>query len=55
MAFDKVYPNRKDHRKKFYGAKSFDHSCRNHGTCDYCKDNRLYKNNKRKLRAFFEL
>lgn len=47
--FDKNYPKRKDHRKKFYGAKSYDTSCRNHGSCSYCLDNRMYSSKKRLL------
>ena len=47
MSFDKQYPNRKDHRKKFYKAKAYDRSCRNHGACYYCKDNRMHHNKKR--------
>lgn len=47
MSFDKKYPNRKDHRKPFYGSKRFDHSCRNHGSCGYCKSNRTHANKKR--------
>ncbi|OMF08757.1 hypothetical protein BK127_27835 [Paenibacillus sp. FSL H7-0331] len=46
MSFDKDYPNRKDKRKKYYGAKSIDRTCRNHGSCPRCKGNRLHKYNK---------
>jgi len=42
MSFDIEYKNRKDHRKRFYGSKQFDRSCRNHGGCGYCLDNRLH-------------
>lgn len=41
MSFDKKYPNRKDHRKPFRGSKRFDHTCRNHGSCPWCRDDRL--------------
>jgi hypothetical protein len=44
MAFDKVYPNRKDWRKPHRGAKSVARSCRNHGTCPYCRKGRLHAN-----------
>lgn len=40
MSFDKRYPNRKDRRKPYKGSKAFDRSCRNHGGCGYCVDNR---------------
>lgn len=48
MSFDKYYPKRKDKRKQYRGAKSFDRSCRNHGNCSYCMSNRQH-NNKKKL------
>ena len=41
MSFDKYFPNRKDHRKQYRGAKRFDRTCRNHGSCGYCRNNRL--------------
>jgi len=34
-------------RKAYTKSKAFDKSCRNGGTCPYCKGNRLYKNRKR--------
>lgn len=45
--FDNQYKNRKDKRKRYYGAKFFDRSCRNHGSCSYCKDSRLHSSRKR--------
>ena len=48
MAFDKSYPNRKDHRSEYFGSKRFDKSCRNHGSCGYCQSNRTHKNIRRK-------
>lgn len=47
MPLDKAIEHGKEHRKIYYGAKSIDRTCRNHGTCEYCKSSRLYKNNKR--------
>ena len=47
MSFDKEYPNRKDHRKKYYNAKSFDRSCRNHGSCAHCISSRLHKHSRK--------
>lgn len=40
MSFDKHYPNRKDHRRPYRGAASFDGSCRPHGGCPYCETRR---------------
>lgn len=37
MGFDKHYANRKDQREPYRGSKSFDRSCRNHGSCPYCE------------------
>lgn len=41
MSFDKDYPNRKDRRKPYQGSKNFDRSCRNSGSCDWRRNNRL--------------
>ncbi len=40
MGFDKEYPNRKDHRKPYVKSKRFDKSCRNHGMCSWCQNDR---------------
>ena len=42
MSLDKSIDSGKEHRKSFRGSKRFDRTCRNHGSCDYCKGNRLY-------------
>ena len=47
MSLDKAIKYNKEHRKAYYGSKSIDRTCRNHGTCIYCQNNRLYKNQKR--------
>jgi len=55
--FDKDYPNRKDHRKPYYSnrknsrAKVFDHSCRNHRSCKYCQEQRLFFDKKKRSAA----
>ena len=46
MSFDKYYPNRKDWRKSYRGAGSFDRSCRTGGSCSYCIGNRTHKKEK---------
>lgn len=46
MSLRKAIKYGKEHRKPYKGSKDFDKSCRNHGGCDYCKDNRLYSANK---------
>jgi hypothetical protein len=40
---DKAIEYGKEKRKPYRGAKAIDCSCRNHGSCDWCKGNRLYK------------
>lgn len=47
MALDKAIIHGKEHRKVYYGAKAIDRTCRNHGSCPYCAENRQYKNRKR--------
>jgi len=42
---DKSIANGREHRKPFYGSKAVDKSCRCHGSCDFCRNNRLHKYN----------
>ena len=44
MSLDKAIEHKKERRKQYYGAKAIDHTCRNHGSCDYCRDGRLHNN-----------
>ena len=46
MSLLKAIKSGKEHRKLYRGAKAVDKSCRNHGSCPYCRDNRLHKFNK---------
>ena len=39
----KAISHKKEHRKPWCGAKAIDCTYRNHGTCDWCKSNRLHK------------
>lgn len=43
MALDKAIKSGKEHRKEYHGSKSIDRTCRNHGSCEWCLENRLYK------------
>ena len=46
MAMDKAIKSGKEHRRAWVGkdrSKNIDSTCRNHGSCEYCKGNRLYK------------
>lgn len=43
MALDKAILHGKEHRKPYFGSKSIDGTCRNHGSCPWCEENRKYK------------
>jgi hypothetical protein len=43
MALNKAIEHGKEKRKPYRGAKAFVCSCRNHGTCEWCRENRMYK------------
>ena len=47
MGLDKAIEHNKEYRQSYRGSKAIDYSCRNHGSCDWCKENRAYKNLKR--------
>ena len=40
---NKAIEHGKERRKPYRGSKAFDKSCRNHGGCDWCRENRLHK------------
>lgn len=46
MFKEEYFGKDKENRKAYRGAKSVSKSCRCHGTCDWCKNNRLYSINK---------
>jgi hypothetical protein len=54
MSLNKAIQSGKEHRKEYRGAKSIAYNCRNHGNCEWCKENRLYKNLKRLDKSKFE-
>ena len=49
MSLDKAIEHGKEKRKPYYGSKAFDRTCRNHGSCPWCKRNRLHKFRDRRL------
>lgn len=55
MSLDKSITHGKDHRKPYCGAKAIDRTCRNHGSCGWCRENRMHKNDKRELRIRQEI
>lgn len=42
MSLDKAIEHGKEKRKPYIGGKAVFQRCRNHGDCDWCKENRLY-------------
>ena len=40
---NKAIEHGKERRKPYRGSKAFDKTCRNHGGCDWCRENRLHK------------
>lgn len=50
MALDKAIEHGKEHRKKYRGSKACDKTCRNHGGCDWCLNNRMYKYKKKEIK-----
>lgn len=50
MSLDKSIANGREHRKPYRKSKAIDSSCRNHGSCAYCKANRLYSTRKNLLK-----
>jgi len=55
MGFDKNYPNRKDWRKQYTDSRRFDSSCKCHGGCPYCENNRTHFDKKKRTVADKEL
>lgn len=46
MSLDKAISHGKEHRKPYRDAKACDKSCRNHGSDDWAKSNRLNRSNR---------
>lgn len=43
MSLDKAIQHGKEKRKPYTGAKVIDRTCRNHGSCEWYKTNRLHQ------------
>jgi wyosine [tRNA(Phe)-imidazoG37] synthetase (radical SAM superfamily) len=52
---DKAIRYGKEKRKPYRKSKSFDRTCRNHGSCSYCERNRTYQSRKEEERVEFIL
>jgi len=52
---DKAIIHGKEKRKPYRKSKRFDRSCRNHGSCDYCKDNRLHQKKQTEMDSLMKI
>ena len=55
MPLDKAIESGKEHRKYYRGSKAFDRTCRNHGNCRHCRENRLYRTRKEEIKCHSKL
>lgn len=51
MALDKAIEHGKEYREQFRKSKAFDVTCRNNGSCSYCRRTRTHSNRRAKLIA----
>lgn len=51
MALDKAIESGKEQRRQYRGSKSVDRTCRCHGGCGYCLDNRTYQDRRERQAA----
>jgi hypothetical protein len=47
MSLNQAIENGKEHRKPYRKAKAHDTTCRNHGSCPWCRENRTFANKRR--------
>lgn len=52
---NKAIEHGKEKRKPYRGSKSFCPSCRNHGGCPWCEENRIYKFRKKEQKMLDRL
>jgi hypothetical protein len=43
MSLDKAIEHHKEKRQMYRGSKAIDYTCRNHGSCEWCRQNRQHK------------
>lgn len=55
MSLDKAIQHGKEHRKPYRKSNKHDATCRPHGGCSYCRNNRLHSHNRRKQIAEDEI
>lgn len=55
MGLEKGIEHGKEKRKAYRGVKIYCVECRNHGSCDWCKYNRLYQSRKVREKTDYDL
>ena len=55
MGLEKAIEHGKEKRKPYKGAKAVACSCRNHGTCEWCRGNRTHNTNRKMEKAIAEM
>lgn len=55
MGLNKAIKSGKEKRKEYRRSKTFDSSCRNHGSCGYCEGNRTHFDKKARQAAEEEI
>jgi hypothetical protein len=48
MSLEKAIYHGKEKRKPYYDSRRFDWSCKNHGSCAYCRCNRTIQSKRQK-------
>lgn len=51
MSLDKAIKYGKEHRKPYKGGKAIDKTCRNHGGCPACLNNRFHSINRDNIKV----
>jgi hypothetical protein len=51
MSLDKAIEHGKEKRKPYRRSARFDYSCRHGGSCEYCRNNRLFERVRKELAA----
>lgn len=54
MGLEKAIKSGKEHRRPYRNAKAVSLRCRNHGSCEYCKRNRLYQRTKEEQKSEYD-
>lgn len=54
MSLDKSIKYGKEKRKPYYGSKAISCGCRNHGSCEWCRNNRLHRTRVKLYRAKYD-